>query len=141
MDSITLEQLGYQPIKANLDRIAACERCKWLTKRNGRATFERSRRHMARNRVNADRKNVTQYIPQIGQGGTTLPDRDYYLKNDARSTTIRKEYNQHLINMFQLVGKSASEASRASDAVQRIETALSKAQYARVRTERSLQNI
>ena len=34
--------------------------------------------------------------------------------------------------MFQLVGKSAGEASRAADAVQRIETALSKAQYARV---------
>jgi hypothetical protein len=52
---------------------------------------------------------------------------------------IRKEYNQHLINMFQPVGKSAN-GSRAADAVQRIETALSKAQYARVDL-RSLQNL
>ncbi len=131
MDSVTLEQLGYQPIKANLDQIAAIKDVNGLLN------------NMADLRLNAiggtwlgfltpDRKNVTQYIPQVGQGGTTLPDRDYYLKNDARSALIRKEYNQHLIKMFQLVGKTSAEATRAADAVQRIETALSKGQYARV---------
>ena len=132
MDSVTLEKLGYQPIKTNLDRIAAVKDINGLLNEMVELRLNAVGGTWLGLGVTPDRKNVTQYIPQIGQGGTTLPDRDYYLKNDARSTMIRKAYNQHLVNMFQLVGKSASEASRAADAIQRIETALSKAQYARV---------
>ena len=132
MDSITLEQLGYQPIKGNLDRIAAVKDINALLNEMVTLRLNAVSGTWLGISVSPDRKNVTQYIPQIGQGGTTLPDRDYYLKNDARSTTIRAAYSKHLINMFQLVGKSSAEASRAADAVQRIETALSKVQYARV---------
>jgi len=132
MDSVTLEQLGYQPIKGNLNRIAAVKDINALLNEMVALRLDAVGGTWLGISVTPDRKNVTQYIPQIGQGGTTLPDRDYYLKNDARSTTIRAAYSKHLTNMFQLVGKSSAEASRAAEAVQRIETALSKAQYARV---------
>jgi putative endopeptidase len=68
----------------------------------------------------------------VGQGGISLPDRDYYLKHDARSTEIRKAYAGHLNRMFHLIGRSDPEAAMATDAVIRIETALASSQMSRV---------
>ncbi len=41
-----------------------------------------------------------------GQGGLSLPDRDYYLKTDAKSVEIRQRFLQHVQKMFQLAGDS-----------------------------------
>jgi putative endopeptidase len=68
----------------------------------------------------------------VGQGGTTLPDRDYYLKQDARSIRIRTAYSRHLNNMFRLVGRTDAAAAAGTDAVIRIENALASAQMGRV---------
>ena len=39
----------------------------------------------------------------IGQGGLGLPDKDYYLKADDRSLTIRQGYQKHIQEMFKLI--------------------------------------
>lgn len=132
MDSAGIEKAGFQSISQELKRISAITDIKGLlseislerTQGLGNALFGFN--------INPDRKNVTQYIPALTQGGTTLPDRDYYLKNDSRSTTIRTAYTQHLKNMFQLIGQEATLAQKHADAVLRIETALAKAQMSRV---------
>src|SRR4051812_37568309 len=92
MDSAAIEQLGYQPIVSDLKRIDAItdvngflnEVAFTRTQGVGGALFGFS--------IQPDRKNVSLYVPSLSQGGTTLPDRDYYLKNDSRSTTIRNAY-------------------------------------------------
>jgi putative endopeptidase len=132
MDSIDLEKLGYEPIKADLQRIDGISSISGFleeiaydrTHSIGGALFGFS--------VGQDRKNVNQYIPQFSQGGTTLPDRDYYLKNDKRSAKIRDAYVQHLKNMFRLIGENQDAATGHADAIVRIETALAKAQLSRV---------
>jgi len=132
MDSAAAEARGYKPIEQELNRLAALnnkqevvnEIATLRTKGLGSPVFGMF--------VSQDRKNVSQYIPQIGQGGTTLPDRDYYLKNDARSNTIRTTYRSHLEKMFSLIGENTATASLSADAVLRIETALAKAQMSRV---------
>jgi putative endopeptidase len=134
MDSAALEKLGYQPIRADLDRITGIKAADGLLIE---MAFERTHGIAApvvSIFVGPDRKNVSQYIPQLGQGGTTLPDRDYYLKNDARSITIRQAYTTHLTHMFMLIGKSQTEAAADADAVFRIEKALAHAQMSRVET-------
>ena len=132
MDSLTIEKNGYQPLVQHLDRI------------NNLQTTNDILNEIAYERVNGiagsligigigqDSKNTTKYIPQIGQGGTTLPDRDYYLKNDQRFANIRKEYLSEMVNMFKLTGKTEAEAIKNAWAVMRIETALAKAQMPRV---------
>ena len=55
--------------------------------------------------IGQDDKNVNQYIPVLSQGGTSLPDRDYYLKNDARNQNIRAEYVKYITDMFTMVGR------------------------------------
>ena len=132
MDSAAIEARGYQPIKADLDRIAAITNLPDLLTQIAVMRTEGSGAALIAVGVQPDRKNVTHYIPSIGQGGTSLPDRDYYLNNDARSVKIRQAYAQHLQNMFGLVGQDAATASRNADAVLKIETALAKAQYSRV---------
>ncbi|MDX5438362.1 MAG: M13 family metallopeptidase, partial [Pontibacter sp.] len=82
--------------------------------------------------VSQDDKVSTQYALQAGQGGLGLPDRDYYLKDDERSKTIRTAYVKHLQNMFQLLGDDASAAQRKAQTVMSIETRLAKASKARV---------
>ena len=132
MDSVAIEKLGWQPIKSDLQTIDAIKDVNgfleqiatYRTEGIGGALFGFS--------VQPDRKNVTVYIPSLSQGGTTLPDRDYYLKNDARSTTIRNAYQKHLQNMFALIGENAATSQKHADAILRIETALAKAQMSRV---------
>jgi predicted metalloendopeptidase len=63
----------------------------------------------------------------LDQSGTTLPDRDYYLKDDPDMVAIRKTYLEHMQKMFVLLGENPEEASAHAATVLRIETALAKA--------------
>ena len=39
-------------------------------------------------------------IVHVVEGGLSLPDRDYYLKEDPKSVDIRKKFEQHVQKMF-----------------------------------------
>jgi len=132
MDTATIESLGYQPIKADLQRIDAIKNVNEFLSLLAENATQGLRSGVFGFSIQPDRKNVTVYIPSLSQGGTSLPDRDYYLKNDARSSTIRKAYQQHLTNMFKLIGENAAKAEQDANTVLRIETALAKAQMSRV---------
>ena len=132
MDSAGIERLGYQPIQADLDRIAAVGSTADLLKEIAYEHTHSVAFPLVRINVEPDSKNVSQYIPGVGQGGISLPDRDYYLKNDARSVSIRAAYKDHLKKMFQLIGESDAQAATATDAVFRIEKGLASAEWSRV---------
>jgi len=51
-----------------------------------------------------DFRDASQMIAQADQGGLGLPDRDYYVKDDAKSIDLRKAYIEHLQKIFQLLG-------------------------------------
>ncbi|MGE5457889.1 MAG: M13 family metallopeptidase [Methanococcaceae archaeon] len=80
----------------------------------------------------ADAKNSVMEIAQLDQGGLGLPDRDYYIKDDARSKEVREKYVTHIINMFKLAGFSAEAAAKNADVIMAIETRLAKASMDRV---------
>jgi endothelin-converting enzyme/putative endopeptidase len=65
-------------------------------------------------------------------GGLGLPDRDYYVKDDARSKEIREKYVAHVAEALRLSGVSAKQAADGSRTVMRIETALAKASLTNV---------
>ena len=81
-----------------------------------------------------DAKDSKMEIAGTDQGGLGLPDRDYYLKDDAKSAEIRKQYEQHVANMFKLAGDSPDKAAAEAKTVMQVETALAKASLDR--TER-----
>ena len=65
-------------------------------------------------------------IANLDQGGLTLPDRDYYLKDDAKSVETREKYLQHLQKMFELASDKP-EAATAEARYAAVETGLAKA--------------
>lgn len=132
MDSVAIEKKGYQPIEADLKRIDNINSVPGILNEIVAIRLSGYGAPLFGVFVGADRKNVNEYIPQVGQGGTTLPDRDYYIKDDARSKKIRDAYVNHLQSMFQLVGEDAAKASASATAVMNIETTLAKAQMSRV---------
>jgi putative endopeptidase len=132
MDSITIEKLGYSPIKPDLEKVNQ------ISDLNGIITHAATMRTYGGGSpffsffVGQDRKYVKNIVPQLSQGGTTLPDRDYYLKSDARSLIIQKSYKNYITSLFTLSGSSPAEAEKAAETIFNIEKTLASAQMSRV---------
>ena len=73
-----------------------------------------------------DYTNSSEMIGAAFQGGLSLPDRDYYLKDDLKFKKIRMAYIQHITKMFELMGDSELKAHQAATVVMQIETLLAK---------------
>ncbi|MEJ8756135.1 M13 family metallopeptidase [Pontibacter sp. H259] len=131
MDSIAVNKAGITPIKPELDRIAAAKTTNDVLKTVADLKTKGVSGYFTMY-VTQDDKISTQYALWAMQGGLGLPDRDYYLKEDERSKTIRTEYLKHLQNMFQLVGDDAATAQKKAKTVMDIETRLAKASRTRV---------
>ncbi len=125
MDEATIESKGTASLKPELDRIAALSSPASITD-------EIARLHAMG--VDAffgfgsgqDFKDSTAVIAQLDQSGLGLPERDYYLKDDAKSKEIREKYVEHLRKMFLLLGRSNAQAAASATAVMGLETALAK---------------
>jgi putative endopeptidase len=79
-----------------------------------------------------DKKDATQMIAQIGQGGIGLPDRDYYLDESPPAKELREAYRAHLQRMFALIGLAAGAAKQAAADTLAIELAIAKSHKTRV---------
>jgi endothelin-converting enzyme/putative endopeptidase len=133
MDEKAVNEKGIAPLKPELDRVAA-------VKDKGALIDEVAHVHLSGASPlfnfysNSDLHDANTEIAYIDQGGLSLPDRDYYLKDDARMVEMRKHYVAYVTEMFTLAGQSAQQAADSASTVLRIETALAKA--AMDRTER-----
>jgi len=125
MDEKAIDARGLAPLQPELDRI-----------RNMNDKFELAGvvAHLQKIGVDnlfefgsgADFKDASMNIAQADQGGLGLPDRDYYLKDDAKSVEIRQKYVAHVQRMFELAGEKPEQAKTDAATVMRIETALAK---------------
>ena len=131
MDTATINQHGIQPIKAELDRIRAMENMPDVV-------AELVRLHRVGIGVlftfgaRPDAKDSNRTIAGLGQGGLSLPDREYYLKTDAKSVETRQRFVTHMTKMFQLAGDSAENAGVNAQMVLEMETILAKDSMDRV---------
>lgn len=78
-----------------------------------------------------DAKESTRVIGGVYAGGLGLPDRDYYVKDDAKTQETRARYLDHVGRMFELLGDAPETARAAATTVLRIETALAGATLTR----------
>jgi endothelin-converting enzyme/putative endopeptidase len=131
MDEKTINLKGTAPLQPELDRIAALA---------SKAELADEIAHLHSTGVRAmfvfdstqDYGDATQVIGEVDQGGLGLPDRDYYLKQDAKSVEIRRQYAAHVAKMFELLGFSPQAASAAAKVVLDLETAMAKGALDRV---------
>lgn len=82
--------------------------------------------------VDQDAKNTLRYLPQLAQGGLGLPDRDYYLKSDAKTRLIRDKYEAYVAQLFTLLGETTPQAKSHARQVLQFETRLAKASLTKV---------
>jgi endothelin-converting enzyme/putative endopeptidase len=133
MNESAAEKAGAAPLDATLRQIAALKSLRDLPAFLGRQHLTLYASSMlfdfASNQDYADSSSVIAYADA---GGLGLPDRDYYIKTDAKSEEIRQKYVAHIAEMLQLLGDSAENAAAEAKTVMRIETALAKASLTRV---------
>jgi putative endopeptidase len=128
-DEKTIAAKGAEPLKPELERIAA------TASKSEIADVAASMVHdnvLFRFESTQDFRDASQVIAEADQGGLGLPDRDYYVKEDAKSVDLRKAYVAHVQKMFELLGDPADVATTEAQTVMRIETALAKGSMTRV---------
>jgi putative endopeptidase len=74
-----------------------------------------------------DLKNSTMVIVNAGQGGLSLPNRDYYTKDDAKSAETRQKFIEYMTNMFELLGDNPQIAAANANVVMGIQMRLANA--------------
>src|SRR6202012_3555087 len=132
MDSLAIEKQGFTPIQPDLQRIDG------ISDLNGviaEMVYERTHGEggpLFRFGVGQDDKHPNRYIVSFGQGGTSLPDRDYYLKSSDRNLKIQAAYKNYIIALFTLTGSSQDDAAKNAATIYGMETTLAKAQLSRV---------
>jgi len=129
MDEKTIDEKATEPLKAQLDQIMRLA---------SKAEIADLAAAMVDDNVlfgfdsTQDYRDASQVIAEADQGGLGLPDRDYYLKADAKSVELRKVYLVHVQKMFELLGDKPDAAAAEAQTVMRIETALAKGSMTRV---------
>ena len=74
-----------------------------------------------------DRHNSSMMIAEVNQGGLSLPDRDYYLKTDGKTTEQRQEFTKHVARMLMMTGESGDQARSDAGVVLKLEARLAEA--------------
>src|SRR3954453_20790373 len=124
-----IEELGAEPIRADLDTVAGLTDLAalvgfvgWLERRGGGGFFGAY--------VNTDDRNSDRYLVTVVQGGIGLPDESYY--REEKFAEIRSAYLTHLEKMFSLAvwPEPAAAARRVFD----VETRLAKGHWERAET-------
>lgn len=131
MDVEKLNSLGYTPIAADLQAIAqvethadVVERFAELAKIGVSGPFGFY--------VYGDKKNPDYNALYMGQSGLSLPDRDYYLKDEEKFVEIRNAYKAYIKDVLALVDYEQAEA--AADAILELETKIAEAHWSRVQS-------
>jgi putative endopeptidase len=131
MDETALEAQGAAPIQPALDRIDG------IDSRAGIVAEIHRQQQMGlaplfRFSAQNDFKNSRMVIAGVSQAGLGLPDRDYYLRDDEKFKTTRKQYVEHMTKMFELAGVPATKAQTDAERVIDLETELARGSMARV---------
>ncbi len=131
MDSVEAEKEGAKPLQPLLTAVDGMQgvselptQVAWLHAHGVRALFMFG--------ASQDIKNSDMMIASAAQGGLGLPEREYYLRRDSATVATRREYVDHIVRSFQLLGTSEADARADADRIMSIETALARASYTNV---------
>ncbi|MDF0718243.1 M13 family metallopeptidase [Muricauda sp. 334s03] len=129
MDTATINQRGYAPVKPLLEEIEAIsntdEVMDFVT-----AQISKGNNSIMGLRVAPDNKNSQINILHAGQSGLGLPDRDYYFKTDASTTGIQDAYKTYVSTLFDL--SDIADGAAKAETVYNIEKQLAEAHKTRI---------
>jgi putative endopeptidase len=124
MDQDAVNKAGFDPLKPQLDQIAALKTpadiAKYITDRDAQGDMQ-----VFDFTASADFKDAKLQIGFANQGGLGLPTRDYY--SDPKYADIRDAYKAYIAKALALTGVSDADAKKQADDVLAFETQLAKA--------------
>jgi putative endopeptidase len=136
MDESGIDAKGIAVIKSELDRIAALSSKSQLggelahlhaiTFQLAPASDSGAATALFGFTSGQDLDDASKVVAQVDQGGLGLPDRDYYLKDDAKSVETRQQYVGHVQKTLELLGEDSATASAHAKAIMEMETAMAK---------------
>lgn len=112
MDEKAIEAAGIAPLKPMLESIAALPHKAAVAAKMGDLVRQGISSPFAVY-VDQDDKNPDAYIAILRQGGLGMPDRDYYLKDDAALAKTRGEYKTYLARLLTLAGEQQADERAA----------------------------
>ena len=131
MDTISRNKLGIKPLQPSLKKINAIKNVQDLSNLitemapTGGIGFYGIG-------IGPDAKDSNRNVVNIGLGSLGLPDRDYYVSDDADSKEKRAKYVLHVARMLQFLGEKPDEAKKNAEKVLALETALAQPRLDRV---------
>src|SRR5712691_7311673 len=126
IDEKAADAKGLEPLKPELDRIAGVKDKAALIDAIARVHLI-GPNPLFNFYSSPDLHNADQVIAYIDQGGLSLPDRDYYIKDDPKMAEMRKHLVEYATQVFTLAGQSPQQAADSAQTILRIETTLAKA--------------
>ena len=131
MDTVSRNKAGIKPLKPYLEKINAVKSIAELQKlmidmapKGGIGFFGVG--------VGTDAKNSSRNVVYVSPGTLGLPDRDYYVSDDADSKEKREKYVLHVSRMLQYLGEKPAVALKNAQKILALETAMSKPRLDRV---------
>jgi putative endopeptidase len=131
MDSENIEKQGFKPIENDLDAVNSIKGLKDFYKELVNIHLGYSNPLFALG-SGPDAKNSKLNIAQLEQSGLGLPDRDYYLKDDDNTKTIKESYVKLIKESFILIGYDSLKADNNASLILALETRLAKVSMSRV---------
>jgi putative endopeptidase len=125
MDEKGIESRGTAPLRPDLERIAALRAKSELPALLGHLHHDASGGFFIF-ASEQDARDSTAVIASLAPGGTGLPDRDSYLKDDPKRAELRNAYAGHVERMLTLAGEPPDDARADAAAVLEVETALAR---------------
>jgi len=109
MDEAAIEKAGTKPLQPYLKQISKIKNTKDLQRQI--AMFHAAGVPVLFSfGVGADAKNSSMNLAGLNQGGLSLPNRDYYTEDSAKSVETRAKFVEYMTNMFKLLGDDADAA-------------------------------
>ena len=131
MDEAAIEKAGLKNIKPYLTKIDKMKGTDELEKQLGEL-HEAGLPSLFSFGAGVDLKSSNVVLISAGQGGLSLPNRDYYTNTDAKSVETRAKFVEYAVNMFKLLGDSAEVAAANAATVMAFQTRLAKASLTNV---------
>ncbi len=132
MDTSAINALGDKPIQPSLAFLDSLETRQQLIAALTQLHHAYPGSYFFFSRTGQDSLDSSTIIVELGASGLGLPDRDYYLKTDAKSVRLREQYVAYIQQLLSLAGESTDQAKAGAAATLKIETALATASLTRV---------
>jgi len=126
MNQERIEELGISPVRPELQKIDGLRTTRQLAAEAGYLSSIAAGGPFP-GAVEEDMGDPGRPLVNVSQGGTLLPDREYYLKSEARFAEYRAGYADYLTQLFVLAGRP--NAARDARAVLALETELARMQW------------